>query len=222
VADEPPAGLVDRLSKTFLATDGDIKAVLRALVGSPEFQSKLYFRNKVKTPMEFLVSAFRMTGTDPVNPQALVNTVRNMGMPLYFALPPTGYSITAEHWMNTGALVERLNFAYQLTNNKFYNQRFDSGHVLGLGLLAQPAGAEAGRPRYAEAVSRTAVPVEETGGADVILGVLERTLVGGAVSARTRALLHTQLAGQPANANPNDTLSLITALVMGSPEFQVR
>src|SRR5271154_1071471 len=139
VADDPPPALVDRMAATYLATDGDIKAVLRTLVQSPEFNSKKYFRNKVKTPMEFVASAFRTTATDPVNPGALVNTLKTMGMPLYYALPPTGYYITADHWMNSTALVDRLNFAYALTGSKFANQKFDSAHVLALGLMAQPA-----------------------------------------------------------------------------------
>ena len=63
--------------------------------------------------MEFLTSAYRATATEPTNPGALVNTMRTMGMPLYNALPPTGYYITADKWMNTGALVDRLNFAGQ-------------------------------------------------------------------------------------------------------------
>ena len=127
------------MAATYLATDGDIKAILRTLVQSPEFNSTKYFRNKVKTPMEFIASAFRTTATDPVNPGALVNTLKTMGMPLYYALPPTGYYITADQWMNSTALVDRLNFAYALTGSKFANQKFDSAHVLALGLMAQPA-----------------------------------------------------------------------------------
>ena len=137
VADDPPPALVDRMAKTFLASDGDIKAVLRTLVSSPEFNSKKYFRNKVKTPMEFLASAYRTTLTDPSNPGALVNTIKSMGMPLYYALPPTGYYITADKWMNTSALVDRLNFAYQLTNGKFADQKFDAPRVVALGLLGE-------------------------------------------------------------------------------------
>ena len=122
-----------RWRRRISTTDGDIKAVLRTLVASPEFNSKKYFRNKVKTPVEFVASAFRSTATDPANPGALVNMVRAMGMPLYNALPPTGYYITADKWMNTGALVDRLNFASQLTTNKFYNQKFDSSRVVAMG-----------------------------------------------------------------------------------------
>jgi uncharacterized protein (DUF1800 family) len=234
VADDPPPALVDRMAKTFLSSDGDIKAVLRTLVESPEFNSKQYFRNKVKTPMEFLASAYRTTMTDPSNPGALVNTIKNMGMPLYYALPPTGYYITADHWMNTSALVDRLNFAYQLTNGKFANQKFDAAKVVALGLMSeqaldtQLAGLAAPHPgaKYAEASLTEEMPEAKSAapqGTEIALKVLESTMIGGQVSAQTNELIHkqiTQANGQ--GTGPADMLNLLTALVMGSPEFQVR
>jgi len=213
VADKPPAALVDRLSKVYLATNGDIREILRALIASPEFNSRQYFRNKVKTPLEFVASAFRSTGTDPQNPGALVNSVRDMGMPLYRALPPTGYYVTADQWMNSVALVDRLNFAYALVNNKLGNQKFDAPRLLAMGLLLPGSPV---KPRVA------AVSMEASAGPDVVLGVLEATMIGGAVSPQTNALIHKQLDEQPAAANVNDRLNLLTALVMGSPEFQLR
>jgi len=239
VADDPPPALVDRMANTFLASDGDIKAVLKTLVASPEFNSKKYFRNKVKTPMEFLASAFRTTLTDPSNPGALTNTMKQMGMELYRALPPTGYYITADHWMNTSALVDRLNFAYQLTNSKFANQKFDAAKVLALGLMSErslPAQVASTAPAphttkatYTEAVMTSPTPPTAQpatpAGTDIALHVLESTLIGGEVSSQTNLLIHKQLdqpaPGQPA-ATPSDTLNLLTALVMGSPEFQLR
>jgi hypothetical protein len=223
------------MAATYLATDGDIKAILRTLVQSPEFNSKKYFRNKVKTPMEFLASAFRTTATDPANPGALVNTINTMGMRLYYALPPTGYYITADQWMNSKALVDRLNFAYALTGNKFANQKFDSAHVLALGLMAQPASAAANpttaantpRAKYSEALLTTELnispnqPPPTATGQDIALHVLESTLIGGDVSAQTNQLIRKQIADLPA-ANSTETLNLLTALVMGSPEFQLR
>ena len=231
VADDPPPALVDRMAKTFLSSDGDIKAVLRALVASPEFNSKKYFRNKVKTPMEFLASAYRTTLTDPSNPGALVNTIKTMGMPLYYALPPTGYYITADHWMNTGALVDRLNFAYQLTNGKFANQKFDAPKVVALGLLGEeslPAEVAGVRPAHAGFTEATLTqmapaPATTAAGTEVALKVLESTLIGGEVSSQTSQLIHKQIADAKAQSTaPGDLLNLLTALVMGSPEFQLR
>jgi uncharacterized protein (DUF1800 family) len=235
VADDPPPALVDRMASTFLASGGDIKAVLRTLIASPEFNSKKYFRNKVKTPMEFLASAYRTTLTDPSNPGALVNTIKNMGMPLYYALPPTGYYITADKWMNSGALVDRLNFADQLTSGKFANQKFDAPRIVALGLMSEPAqlpqaaGIAPARPAhaaYAEATltepASSAEPATPAG-TEIALMVLESTLIGGEVSARTNQQIHRQLAqASEQGAAPGDLLNLLTALVMGSPEFQVR
>jgi uncharacterized protein (DUF1800 family) len=203
VADVPPPALVDRLQKVYLASGGDIKTMLRAIIASPEFNSRQYFHTKVKTPEEFVASAFRATATDPVNPGALVGTLRTMGMPLYNALPPTGYYLTADQWMNSTALVDRLNFAYQLTTGKYANQRFDAPKLLAMGLLAPgtPGGGA---------------------GVDVALRVLEGTMVGVPVSAQTNVLIDKQVQAQPANASATDTLNLLTALVMGSPEFQLR
>ena len=235
VADDPPANLVDSMAKTFLASDGDIKVVLRTLVESPEFNSKKCFRNKVKTPMEFLASAYRTTLTDPSNPAALVNTIRNMGMPLYFALPPTGYYITADKWMNSTALVDRLNFAYQLTSSKFANQKFDAAKVVALGLMSEqtiPSEATSAEPAPQPHSGFTEMALTQTtptaapatsAGTELALHVLESTLIGGAVSAETNQLIHQQIAqANEQNMAPGEMLNLLTTLVMGSPEFQLR
>jgi uncharacterized protein (DUF1800 family) len=203
VSDNPPPALVDRLAKVFLDSHGDIKTILRALIASPEFNSRQYFHNKVKTPEEFIASAFRATASDPQNPGALANKLGDMGMPPFRALPPTGYYLTADRWMNSTALVDRLNFSYQLTNNKFANQKFDAPKLLATGLLTLPQ-------------------MPTAAGSQVALHVLEATMIGVPVSAQTNVLINKQLADQPANATPSDTLNLLTALVLGSPEFQLR
>jgi uncharacterized protein (DUF1800 family) len=228
LADDPPASVVDRMAAAYLSSDGDIKTVLRSLVQSPEFNSRQYFRNKVKTPTEFIVSAFRSTATDPVNPGALVQTLKTMGMPPYYALPPTGYYITADQWMNSSALVDRLNFAYALTSGKFANQKFDSAHVLALGLMTEqdvlPASrttAKSNRPHYALTDMDTAPTPAGHPGQDIALGILESSLIGDQISSQTNQLIHTQLEQLVTpTSQPSDTLNLLTALVMGSPEFQ--
>jgi uncharacterized protein (DUF1800 family) len=237
LADNPPPALVDRLQRAYLASHGDIKTVLRALIASPEFNSRQYFRNKVKTPEEFVASAFRATATDPQNPAAMVSTIKTMGMELYHALVPTGYYLTAGQWMSSSALVNRLNFAYQLTNNKFANQKFDAPKLLAMGLLepmspgemkgfgmARPAvgTSTAGKPKWMGVAATDAPEVTPTAGAQVAMHVLEATMIGGKVSAQTNELIEKQMEQEPVGASPTDTLNLLTALVMGSPEFQLR
>ena len=218
LADDPPPALVERLSSAYLASDGDIRTVLRALVQSPEFNSHRYFRNKVKTPEEFLASAFRATLTDPQNPGALAQRLNDMGQPLFRALPPTGYYITADHWMNTQSLLARLNFADQLTHNHFANQKFDSSRVLSLSLMTDRSANSSEIP-HAKPVNLA--PAGPTSGSDIALRVLETSLIEGEISPSTATFIHSQLNQQPP-ANPTDTLNLLTALLLGSPEFQLR
>jgi uncharacterized protein (DUF1800 family) len=223
VADAPPSALVDRMSATYLASDGDIRAILRTLIASPEFNSHRYFRNKVKTPAEFVASAFRATATDPQNPGALVNLLgRDFGQPLYRALPPTGYYVTADVWMNTQALLARLNFADQLTHNRFANQKFDSPKVLAFSLMSdRNPGVTSTAYNPAPAHIQNVGSAMPSMGPDVALKVLEGSLIGAEISPGTDNFIHSQLLTQPP-INPTETLNLLTALLLGSPEFQLR
>jgi uncharacterized protein (DUF1800 family) len=116
VSDTPPAALVERLSARFTGTRGDLREVMRTLLTSPEFLAPATFAAKTKTPLEFVVSAVRATGAQLNDSRALVRTLQELGMPLYQCQPPTGYKDTADAWVNTGALVGRMNFAQTLAN----------------------------------------------------------------------------------------------------------
>jgi uncharacterized protein (DUF1800 family) len=118
VGDDPPAALVDRASKRFLDTNGDIREVVRTIVTSPEFFAAGSYRAKVKSPFEFLVSALRAADADIRGGGGLIKAMQQLGMPLYQAQPPTGYGDTAEAWVNTGGLVNRMNFALALVQNR--------------------------------------------------------------------------------------------------------
>src|SRR5439155_15539679 len=110
VADVPPAALVERVANRFLATDGDLRATVRSIVTSPEFFDPRYYRAKVKSPFEYVVSAMRAVGATPAATLPIARRLAQMGEPLYLCQPPTGYSDTARAWVNTGGLVARLNF----------------------------------------------------------------------------------------------------------------
>jgi uncharacterized protein (DUF1800 family) len=118
VGDEPSQALIDRASKRFIDTDGDIREVVRTIVTSPEFLAAEAYRAKVKSPFEFVVSALRVVNADIEGGGGLVRAMQQLGMPLYQAQPPTGYGDTAEAWVNTGGLVNRMNFALALVQNK--------------------------------------------------------------------------------------------------------
>ena len=131
VADEPPPALVKRAAATFTTSRGDLRAVVRTILTSPEFLGAEARRAKVKTPFEFAVSALRVTRAEVADASAVVQQVRALGMPLYFAQPPTGYADTADAWVNTGALVGRMNFAVDLTANRVSGVRVDLAALTG-------------------------------------------------------------------------------------------
>src|SRR6185437_16813829 len=111
VSDNPSDALVNAMAKTFLKKDGDIREVMKTMLSSPEFWTANDYRAKVKTPLEFVASAARATGAEITNAVPLIRQLQNMGMPLYGAQPPTGYSMKAETWVNSSALLARMNFA---------------------------------------------------------------------------------------------------------------
>ena len=114
MSDNPPAPLVARMARTFQSSDGDIRAVMHTMIYSPEFWSREAYRAKIKTPFELVISAVRALGTDVDTPMPLVQWVGRIGEPLYQCQPPTGYADKAEAWVNTGALLNRLNFSLTL------------------------------------------------------------------------------------------------------------
>jgi uncharacterized protein (DUF1800 family) len=120
VSDTPPPALVDRLTSRFTATNGDLRAVMNTLLTSPEFLAPEAYRAKVKSPLEFVVSAVRATGAvlEPADARLLVRSLQELGMPLYQCQPPTGYKDTADAWTNSGALVNRMNFAVSLASGE--------------------------------------------------------------------------------------------------------
>jgi uncharacterized protein (DUF1800 family) len=118
VSDNPPAALVDRAAERFRKTDGDLREVVRTIVTSPEFFAASAYRAKVKNPFEFIVSAIRVTEAEAINAMPLAQALRDLGMPLYGAQPPTGYVDRSESWVNTGALLNRMNFAVALTGGQ--------------------------------------------------------------------------------------------------------
>jgi hypothetical protein len=236
VADTPPPALVNRMAAAYIASDGDISTVLRTMVHSPEFFARANYRNKVKMPLEYVASSLRATGTDPANPGALANELKTMGEPLYRCLPPTGYASTADHWMNSAALVDRLNYALELTGGHFGGMHFDAPRLLAAGLLSRPATAPGAVAAHAVALrSREETP----SGEEEALLLMEKMLVPGTVSEKTNAVIRQQLelgqtdapaspapavqtgASAPQLPDPSETLDKLAAMILGSPEFQV-
>ena len=212
VSDDPPAALVERAAATFRRTDGDVRAVLATIVTSPEFWAADAYRAKIKTPLEVVASAVRaLDGRIVAGPGgdatdggglALAREVGKLGEPLYEAQPPTGYPDRAEAWVNTGALLGRMNFALGLAHNRFRGARVDVAGFLANTDRTQPAQ---------------------------VLDRLLAVVLHGEASAQTRSVLAAQLESPeitrttPYDRVAKDTdVEKLAALVLGSPEFQRR
>jgi uncharacterized protein (DUF1800 family) len=217
VADEPSPALIERAAKVFRETQGDLRAVTRSIITSPEFFSASAFRAKIKSPFEFAVSAVRaldgsLTLPDARRPfgrqrlvadgrasqnangnrqrKSLVQSIAQLGQPLFSYQAPTGWSEDSREWVSTGALIARLNFALTL------------------------AGGEVAQVEVAPGQMLHDVAADDH---NAVLNRLSNVLLGGEMSPATRGTLLTQMpAGTPADANK------LTALVLGSPEFQRR
>jgi uncharacterized protein (DUF1800 family) len=205
VSDDPPPALVDRMTKTYLKKNGDIREVLRTMFKSPEFWSPEAYRAKVKTPLEFVVSAVRASGAQVEDARALVGTLNNMGMMPYGMQPPTGYSMKADVWVNSSALLGRMNFALGLAAGKIRGIKIDPA--------ARPAAAGAS---------------EATPDAQQTLTTLENSLLSGDISKQTHDTISKQLEDPKISQRRLDdprrppNVAAITGLILGSPEFQRR
>src|SRR5438093_6869538 len=114
VNDDPPDGCVDDAVAAWKRTEGDIREVLRAVFTSPDFWAAPNFRAKIKTPLEFVVSAARALGADPDTTPRLAQVVARLGEPLYLHVAPDGYPERDAAWVNSGALLDRMNAAVAL------------------------------------------------------------------------------------------------------------
>ena len=125
VSDNPPPALVNRVAAAFTKSDGDIRETLKAIFFSPEFNSSESYRAKVKRPFELAISAIRVVGADTNGGPGTHQWIARMGEPLYGHQSPNGYSDTAESWVNTGGLLERMNFGVALAANRIPGTRVD-------------------------------------------------------------------------------------------------
>jgi uncharacterized protein (DUF1800 family) len=201
VSDNPPQSLIDRMAKSFTTSNGDIRAVLRSMIYSPEFWSKDAYRAKVKTPFELVTSTARALNSEVTITLPLSQWVGRMGEPLYLCQPPTGYSDKAETWVNTGALLNRLNFALAFAGDKMGGATIDLNNMLGEAAAKDPNAA---------------------------LARSIQVFLDGQISPSTQQTLEARLKDpQILQARLDDPVKqvnegLIVGLVLGTPEFQRR
>jgi uncharacterized protein (DUF1800 family) len=171
VSDDPPQSLIDRMSIVFLATNGNISEVMRLLVESPEFWSVTTYRAKIKTPEDFVISAMRAGAFNVEDPNIVVKAISDLGQPLYGRQTPDGYSMLSMPWVNSSALLERMNFSLSLAGNKL-------GKGVTVDWLSQLGATSLQQPEEQERQ-------------------IENLLLHGQASQKTRSLILQQLATTP-------------------------
>ena len=200
VADDPPKALVERVAEIFLESGGDLRETVRAVVTSPEFSEPQFYRAKVKSPFEYVVSAVRAVN-GATDGKAVARQLAQMGEPLYLCQPPTGYSDRADAWINSGALIARLNFALALAADALP------------GTNAEP---------------RRLISESDAASTEKTVEALARVLLNGSLSASSLETIQKRLSDEGPAADGMEKASAPTAapvptiagLILGSPEFQ--
>jgi uncharacterized protein (DUF1800 family) len=222
VSDNPSEALVKRVAEAFTKSKGDIKTTLRALFSDEEFFAPANYRAKIKTPFELTVSALRTLGAD-TNGGQIQSMLAKMGEQLYGYQAPTGYPDTAEDWVNTGALLERMNFAVALAANQIPGTRVDlkkfeatdKNGILGRAIAAV-LGGEVDPNTKTTLLKQVEQPLPQTKLDADVDDEMENTQMmnpqGGGLNRRQQVRL------LPPSGN-SDVFKVV-GLILGSPDFQ--
>jgi uncharacterized protein (DUF1800 family) len=205
VSDAPPKPLVDRVAAVFLHSDGDIRQLIMTIATSSEFYSMANYRRKVKEPFELVVSTLRALDADPDTTGRSAQLSASLGQPIFGRLTPDGWPDNAEAWINTGSMLNRINFGATAT----------TGRIPGVFLR-----------RWKPAATLLPMPFEQQ-----VDGVVESVLEGEA-SPETRQVLiegtnpiapmSKPADPQARQATPIANLAILVGLALGAPEFQHR
>ena len=238
VSDEPPQALVDRAAATFTRTKGDIREVVRTIVTSPEFFSRAAFRSKVKSPFELVVSTLRALDAMPDETPRTAQLVARLGQPIFGHQAPNGWPETSDPWMNTGAILNRINFGMAAAANRLPGVslgRWPDGATLRDapraqqvdGVIASLLGGEAS-PQTREILTTGVNPMAARAAADSSAGMIVAAdstgdpgppMAAEEPSARRRQRLGAQ---GFVNIPELSGLAQVVGLALGSPEFQRR
>lgn len=216
VSDSPPGALVERAAEVFRRTDGDLREVVRTIVTSQEFFSRAAYRAKVKSPFEVVVSTARALGAAPDTTATSARAVAQLGAPIFGHQAPNGWPETGEAWMNTGAILSRINFGLTVAANR----------VPGARVTAWPSYAtlrNAPRAQQVDGVIDAMLGGAASPETRAILVNGENPLARDAAAATSDASMNTSPPRRPLRAPPSLTgLDQVIGLALGSPEFQRR
>ncbi len=228
VSDNPSPALVAKMAATFTETDGDLCAVMQTMLKSPEFWAAANFRSKVKSPLEMLVSSMRAVNGDVDFAFTVAGQLNQLGEPLYRKPEPTGYSNKSSEWMNSAALLARMNFAVALAQNRVPGVKVDVAQfraepdVVERNLLSVEPSAQARqaidlgmKEQLANGGAGFIIPGQNSADNDAAMGKMK---LAAGTGKRGNA---TQITPRGPN-QPVEPGALIAGLTLGSPDFQRR
>ena len=215
LGDEPPKAVVDRAARVFLTTNGSITETLKSIITSPAFFSPATYRNKVRSPFEYVAAALRITNAETDADRPILNWISRMGQPVYGRVTPDGYPDMSTEWLSNNDLLTRFNFAGALATNSIKGTKVDTKKLLENTDASDPLKVE-------EALSRLILTNAIT---DHTKAALEK-VAKDAKARKDAEVERAALAGtmalaeqKPAAKQPNYVLEIL-GLVLGTPEFQ--
>ena len=194
VSDDPPADVVDRVAEVFLSTGGDLRAVTRAVFQDPGFTDPSVFEQKIRSPFELVVASLRVTEADVGRAPQLVQQLRAFQHLPYMADVPTGYPETSDVWVNSGAMLLRMNYSLALASGSIRGVRIASEGVA----AALAADSAADPSQWVSAMAVALLPGSDT---DELEGIVLEDLRGQDVTGTA-------------------AMRRAAGLLIGSPEFQ--
>jgi uncharacterized protein (DUF1800 family) len=217
VNDQPDLKLVDKMAKTFLETDGDIKQVLIAMVTAREFWSSKSLREKTKSPFELAISAVRGLDAQITQPYQLYNWINKMGQKMYYYQAPTGFPDRGQYWINTGALLNRMNFGLALAGQRIPGVKIN---LLALNNNHEPESSEAALGTYSKLIMPERDLSKTIERLTPLLNDPQLTVKVAKAADKTPVPQEkVNLTGSAENRN-NNMLAQVVGVIIGSPEFQ--
>ncbi len=240
VSDQPSQELLNKMSDTYLRHHGNIKEVLLTMVSSVEFWKEDALREKIKSPFELAISSIRATNADVKMPMQIFNWCSRMGQRFYFYQAPTGFPDRAGYWINTGSLLNRMNFGLAFATGKIPGISLD---LLALNQHHEPESVEAALRIYSQLllpernqeanIKRLILLINDNKVGDKIVAAANRTqmpaqeaemdmMSNKAEEKQEKAMLSkkNKIVNTPILTSNNTTVANVTGVIIGSPEFQ--
>ena len=218
IADEPPAAVVDEMTKTFLGSKGDIKEVLLTMVMHPDFWTKAKEKEKIKSPFELAVSAVRATGTEVAAPYQVFTWSEKMGQKFYFYQAPTGFPDRANFWINTGSLLNRMNFGMAIAAQKIPGFKTN---LLALNQNHEPESVEEALQIYTKLLLPVANQKENS---ERIMSIVRAQNIDQKIASATKDTGGMQDMQKESMSDMNNTplksMAQVVGVIIGSPAFQ--